>query len=91
MKDQFPQLRPIALRSVLSQLGLVMTIGLVVGLGAGIGASRSIASLLYKVRPFDPRSIAVPLICLIVACALSALVPALRATRVDPMTALRHE
>jgi len=76
---------------VLSEMGSVMAIGLVIGAGGGIAAARFITALLYEVRPSDTWSVAAPLTCLIVACALSALFPALRATRVDPTTSLRDE
>jgi predicted permease len=76
---------------VVSEISLVAVLGLGVGLAGGIGASRLIRTLLYEVAPSDWSSIAVPLVCLLLACFLSALPPALRATRVDPITALRYE
>jgi hypothetical protein len=84
--------RPLRVVSlVLSEMGLVMLIGLVLGLAGGIAASQFISALLYDVKPSDTWSIAAPLACLVVACSLSALLPALRAVRVDPTTALRYE
>ncbi|MGH9674399.1 MAG: FtsX-like permease family protein, partial [Bryobacteraceae bacterium] len=82
-------LRVVAL--VVSQVCLMATIGLVAGAAGGLAVSCYITSLLYQVKPSDFRSIAGPLIALILACALSALLPALRATRVDPTTALRYD
>ncbi len=78
-------------RLVVSEVLLVTSLGLGVGLAGGIFASRFVATLLYGVKPSDFWTIAGPLACLLLACALSALPPALRATRVDPMTALRYE
>lgn len=52
---------------------------------------RSLAALLFDVTPSDPWSIAALLIGLLLACVLSGLIPALRATRVDPTVALRYE
>jgi len=84
--------RPLRVVSlVLSELGLVTLIGLVLGLAGGVAASRFITALLYDVKPWDIWSIAAPLACLLFACSLSALLPALRAARVDPTTALRYE
>jgi ABC-type antimicrobial peptide transport system permease subunit len=78
-------------RLIASDIGIAIAIGLVAGMGAALAVSRSIASLLYGVTPSDTTSIALPLTLLILACGLSGLVPAWRATRVDPMTALRCE
>jgi predicted permease len=65
--------------------------GCVVGLVAGAGASRLIASQLFGVTPHDPVTlVGVTLLLLLVAVAASGL-PAWRASRVDPMHALRHE
>jgi ABC-type antimicrobial peptide transport system permease subunit len=50
-----------------------------------------IAPLLYRVSPADPVSIAGAALFLIVVAVLASLIPALRATRVDPMVALRQE
>jgi putative ABC transport system permease protein len=76
---------------VVSQVGVVTLIGLSVGLAGGIAASQWITKLLYEVKPSDAWSIAAPLSGLLLACALSALVPVVRATRVDPMSALRYQ
>lgn len=76
---------------VVSEIGVVTALGLGLGLAGGIAASRFVIALLYEVKASDLWSIAGPLTCLLLACALPALFPALRAARVDPMTALRHE
>jgi ABC-type antimicrobial peptide transport system permease subunit len=78
-------------RLVLSS-GLRLTaIGLAAGLVAGAVLSRSMASLTYGVTPLDPATfISVPL-ALTVLASLACFVPARRATRVDPLVALRTE
>jgi ABC-type antimicrobial peptide transport system permease subunit len=43
------------------------------------------------VRLFDPAAYAASLVCIVTACACAALIPALRAGRIDPVTALRQE
>ena len=79
-------------------LGIVMREGLllaVLGIAAGLvlalAATPQIASLLYQVKPADPMSIAGAALFLIVVAVLASLIPALRATRVDPIRALRQE
>jgi putative ABC transport system permease protein len=79
------------LRLVLNR-GLALSMGgIVVGLIAAIPLARLVAALLYEVGALDPVTfVAVPLVLSIVALGASAL-PARRATRVDPVTALKTE
>ena len=79
------------LRLVLGR-GLALSMGgIVVGLIAAIPLARLVAALLYEVSALDPLTFAaVPLVLSIVALGASAL-PARRATRVDPVTALKSE
>jgi predicted permease len=84
--------RPVRIVSlVVSEMSVVTTIGLILGAAGGIAAARFITALLYDVRPWAPSSMAAPLGCLIVVCALASAIPAVRATRVDPTSALRCE
>ncbi len=76
---------------VVSEMSVVTMIGVILGAGGGIAAARFITALLYDVRPWAPSSVAAPLVCLIVVCAVASAIPAVRATRVDPTTALRCE
>jgi putative ABC transport system permease protein len=76
---------------LISEVGGMAMIGLVIG---GVGAAvtgRFVTALLFEVKPSDMWSTAAPLACLLMACALAALVPALRATRIHPTIALRSE
>jgi putative ABC transport system permease protein len=76
---------------VMKQGALLTAIGVVVGLVAALGLTRLMASLLFGVRPTDAATF-VSVSALIAAVALFAsYIPARRATRVDPMQALRHE
>jgi len=65
--------------------------GLVLGLAVSTGAVRLIQSMLYGTRPLDPAIFAAVAATLLVVAALACLVPAWRASRIDPMQALRTE
>jgi ABC-type antimicrobial peptide transport system permease subunit len=79
-------------------LGMVLRRGLMLagggvaaGVAAGMALTRLMQSLLYQVRPLDAATfLTVPAVLLLAALAAGAL-PALRATRISPMTALRSE
>lgn len=78
-------------RLIVSHIGLLAGIGLAVGLAGGIGIARFITSLLFEVKPSDGWSLLLPLAGLLLTAGVAALIPALRAARVDPMVALRYE
>jgi len=65
--------------------------GLVLGLAASAGAVRLIQSMLYGTRPLDPEIFAAVTATLLLVAALACLIPAWRASRIDPMQALRTE
>lgn len=65
-------------------------IGLVIGVVAALALSRVMTSLLYRVSPTDPLSLLIAIVVLSVTALLACLLPALRATRVNPITALRE-
>ena len=65
--------------------------GLVLGLAASVGAVRFIQSMLYGTNPLDPAIFAAVAATLLATAALACLVPAWRASRIDPMRALRTE
>jgi predicted lysophospholipase L1 biosynthesis ABC-type transport system permease subunit len=79
------------LRSILRRSLIVVLAGLVIGVPATMLLSKPLAGLLYGVAPTDPRILAGAAVCLVVVGLAAAAVPALRAARVDPLTALRHE
>lgn len=72
--------------------GMVLAVlGVVLGTGAALGLSRFMESLLYGVAPRDPVTfVGVPVLFVLTALA-ACVVPAVRAARTDPATALRHE
>jgi ABC-type antimicrobial peptide transport system permease subunit len=72
--------------------GLRLTaLGVIVGLMAAFAASRLVASLLFDVSPTDIVTFVVVPIVLAAAALGASYLPALRATRIDPMAALRYE
>ncbi len=64
-------------------------IGVAVGLGAALYASRFVGGLLYGITSHDPKTFAVAAVVLVVVGLAASYLPARRATRVDPLTALR--
>ena len=78
-------------RMVLRQVGLMTLIGAVIGIAGAIALGRGAQSLLYELKGWDPMVIALSAILLALVALGAALIPALRASRVDPMQALRYE
>ena len=73
------------------QVVLSTVAGIVVGCAAAVVATSTMAAVLHGVRPADPLTFAsVPLV-LFATAVVGSLVPALRATRVDPVRTLRSE
>jgi predicted permease len=79
------------LRMVMRQGLLLALLGIAAGLVISLAATPQLAPLLYRVSPTDPVSIAGAALFLIAVAVLASLFPALRATRVDPILALRQE
>jgi len=79
------------LKLVLGQ-GLVLTaVGIAAGLGGAFALTRFLASLLYGVHPTDAATFAVVPLLLAAIATLACYIPARRATKVDPLVALRYE
>ena len=69
----------------------IVAIGIVVGAGLVLVLGRVVSSMLYKTSPGDPIVLAVVALTLLAVAVVACLVPARRATRVDPVEALRAE
>ena len=76
---------------VLREVLVLVGIGLVVGVLASLVVTKTAASLLYELKPNDPLTIALATSLLTIVALLAGYLPARRAARVDPMTALRDE
>jgi predicted permease len=76
---------------VLKQAGLIVATGVLVGLGIALIAGRGLESLLYGVEGADPLTFAAMSVLLVAIALLASYIPARRATRIDPLEALRTQ
>jgi len=79
------------LQMILRQAAVLMCFGLALGTGISFALARFIESLLFEVRPADPVTYASVSLLLIAVVMIACYFPARRASRVDPMIALRYE
>jgi len=78
-------------RMVLREALFLAGLAVVIGLAGAIALTRVMESLLYETTPNDPATLAFSASAVLIVAAAAALVPARRATRVDPLVALRYE
>ena len=79
------------LKMVLGQGLITVAIGLVVGLAGSLLLTRTMRSMLFEISPNDPLTMVGIALLLLLIAMLASYIPARRATRVDPMIALRYE
>lgn len=76
---------------VLREAGWLAAFGVVAGLAVALGLAQLVKSMLYGLKPADPASFTGAGCLLLGVALIAAWIPALRASRVEPMDALRHE
>jgi macrolide transport system ATP-binding/permease protein len=76
---------------VLRQVIVMAAVGLAISVPIALGTSKFVESLLFGMKPNDPAALAVAAAILLLAALLAGGLPARRAARIDPMSALRHE
>lgn len=79
------------LRMVVFQGMQLNLIGVIIGVAASLGLTRLMESMLFGVKPWDPATIIVVVLLLSLVTLIAAYLPARRASRVDPIVALRYE
>jgi ABC-type antimicrobial peptide transport system permease subunit len=70
---------------------ILLGVGVIIGLSAAVGLSHLVQSQLYGLKPHDPLTLVLSTIALGMVACLAGFIPALRASRIDPMHALRFE
>jgi ABC-type antimicrobial peptide transport system permease subunit len=76
---------------VLRRVLLLAAAGLAISVPAALSASRLVKSFLFETQPNDPATLVLAGIILVSAAIVAGYVPARRASRIDPVAALRHE
>ena len=76
---------------VLKEALILVGAGLAVGIPAAFGGSRLLLSMLYALSSVDPVSMSISITLMLLVATIAGYIPARRATRVDPMVALRDE
>ncbi len=79
------------LAAIIGEAGALAGAGLAIGIGAAAALTRFIAAMLFGVKPFDAATLAATALVLLVAALIAAFIPAWRAMRVSPVSALRSE
>jgi putative ABC transport system permease protein len=76
---------------IMRESGMLLAAGLGVGIPLSIAGSRAAGSMLFGLKPYDPATLAMATALLAVVAVAASCLPAHRASKVDPMVALRYE
>jgi predicted permease len=79
------------LRMILREATVLTVTGLLIGAGLALAAAQAAKSLLYGLKPRDPLTLVMAVVTLSTVAALASFLPAYRASKLDPLTALRYE
>jgi predicted permease len=79
------------LRMILREATVLTVTGLLIGSGLALAAAQAAKSLLYGLKPRDPLTLVMAVVTLSTVAALASFLPAYRASKLDPLTALRYE
>ena len=79
------------IRLVMRESATLLLVGLVIGVALAFGGGQAATAMLFGLKPTDPLTLGTALLSLSLVAALASLLPAKRASRNDPMTALRDE
>jgi putative ABC transport system permease protein len=83
--------RASAVRLVLSMGMRLIFVGVAIGLGANLAMSRIVASQLWRVSAYDPLTISAVTVILLLTGTAACVIPARRATNIEPTLAIRHD
>jgi ABC-type antimicrobial peptide transport system permease subunit len=76
---------------ILRETSWLAVLGIVAGLAAAFGLTRLVRTMLYRLQPTDPATLILAALLLLVIAIAAGYGPARRASRIDPIQALRHE
>ena len=76
---------------VLREVFVLAAVGLAISVPTALGASKFVKTFLFGMKPNDPRALTLAVAILLSAALLAGYIPARKASRIDPMIALRHE
>jgi ABC-type antimicrobial peptide transport system permease subunit len=79
------------MRLILKEAGVLLATGLVVGTALALAASKAAGTLLYGPQPTDPSTLVLSVLLLACVAMFASFVPARRASRTEPLAALREE